>query len=702
MNRTQKRAAAKRDRQAGDGRDAAELLHQQGLAAYRVGRHAEAAELIGRAIKSGGGNSDYHCNLGVVLRAGGRPDAALGQFERAIALNARHVLALGNRGNLLVQMGRLAEAAASYRAALAVAPQNPGIENNLGNVLRQLGKPDAAISAYQRAVALAPDYVEALGNLGSMLVATGQLDAATGHLERALVLRPGDAPAHANLGSALSRQREYRRAEEHYRAAVAASPNLAPAHAGLGDVLTHQGRLSEAARSYEEALRLAPNEPAALSALLFLRNYSSDTSAVEMAAIARSYGEVVSRGVVRPERYANPPDPERRLRIGLVSGDLRTHAVSSFLGNVLPALHTELLELFAYATSPVRDARTDELAKWIGHWRDAALLEDEHLSAIIAQDGIDVLVDLSGHTMFNRLPVFARKPAPVQVTWLGYSGTTGLETIDYILGDRWVTPQAEAADLTEIPWQMPASYLCFSPPGVPIEVGPLPAGRDGPITFGSFNNLNKLSDTSVAAWSQVLGAVPGSRLLLKHRALGEPEIAAKTRERFAAHGIAAERLLLQGRDPSAAAHFDNYNRVDIGLDPFPYNGTTTTVEALWMGVPVLGLKGDRFIAHVGESILNTVGLEDWVADDIESYVAKAAAFATDRGALAELRQKLRPQFLASPLCDAPRFARDLEAAFRSMWRRWCAGQGPETPAGDAHGNGAQPFGVSSKGHGAPR
>lgn len=674
MNRTQKRAAAKRDRQMGDGRNAAELLHQQGLAAYRAGRHAEAADLIGRAIEAGGGNADYHCNLGVVLRAAGRPDAALGQFERAIALNPRHGLALGNRGNLLVQVGRLPEAAASYRAALAVAPQNPGIENNLGNVLRQLGEPDAAIGAYQRAIALAPDYVEALGNLGSMLVAAGQLDAAIGHLQRALALRPGDAPAHANLGSALSRQHEYRRAEEHYRAAVAASPNLAAAHAGLGDVLTHQGRLPEATRSYKQALRLAPSDPAALSALLFLRNYASDTSAAEMATIARAYGEVASRGAARPERYTNPPDPERRLRIGLVSGDLRTHAVSSFLGNVLPALRTGELELFAYATSPVRDARTEELAKWIGHWRDVALLDNEQLSATITRDGIDILVDLSGHTMFNRLPVFARKPAPVQVTWLGYSGTTGLGTIDYIVGDRWVTPRAEAADLTETPWQMPASYLCFSPPAMPIEVGPLPAGADGPITFCSFNNLNKLSDTAVAAWSQVLGAVPGSSLLLKHRALGEPEIAAQALGRFAAHGIAAERLLLQGRDPSAQAHFENYHKVDIGLDPFPYNGTTTTVEALWMGVPVLGLKGDRFIAHVGESILHNVGLDDWVADDIATYVAKAAAFATDRRALAELRQQLRPQLLASPLCDAPRFAGDLEAAFRGMWGRWCAGQ----------------------------
>ena len=672
MNRRHQRASAKGARPVETGRAGAEALHQRGIAAHRAGRDAEAVQLIARAIREGGENADYLCNLGVVQRAGGNPAAALKSIERALELDPRHVLALGNRGNLLAQFGRLDEAAASYRAALAVTPQNPGIENNLGNVLRQLGNTDEAVDAYRRAIALAPGYVEALSNLGSLLIRAGELDAAVSHLEQALALQPRHAPAHANLGSALAMRREYRQAEGHYRAAITIAPKLPVAHSGLGDVLRHIGLPAAAAESYRAALRLAPADPATLSALLFLSNYASDLTAAQMAQMARAYGEVVSRGIVAETRHANVPDPERRLRVGLVSGDLRAHAVSSFLLKVLPVLGTDRLELFAYATSPLKDATTDALRQWIGHWREAAALSDGELCAAIAADGIDVLVDLSGHTMFNRLPVFARRPAPVQLTWLGYSGTTGLGAIDYVLGDRWVTPEAEAARLAETPWRLPHSYLCFTPPAAAVPVGPLPAGVDGPITFGSFNNLSKVSDLTVEVWAGVLAAVPGSRLLLKHRALEDSAVAAETAARFATHGVSENRLLLRGRDPRAEQHLAAYNLVDIALDPFPYNGTTTTVEALWMGVPVLSLRGDRFIAHVGESILNTIGLGDWVAGDAAGYVAKTAAFAAGRQALAALRQGLRQRLLASPLCDSSGFARDLEDAFRGMWKAWCA------------------------------
>ena len=676
MNRTQKRVAAKRERQAASGPAAAEPLHQQGLVAYRAGRLAEAAELIGRAIGLDGRNADYCCNLGVIQRAAGKAEAALIQFERAVALEPRHALALGNMGNTLAQLGRLAEAAARYRAALALMPQNPAIENNLGNVLRQSGAAEDAIASYERAIALVPDYAEALGNLGSLLVSLGRTDAAIVHLERALALRPADAAAHANLGSALCHRREYRRAEAQYRAAVEVAPNFAVAHSGLGDVLWHLGLPEAAVESYRQALRLRPDDPATLSALLFLRNYASDTPPAEMTALARAYGEMVCRGVVLADRHPNLPDPERRVRVGLVSGDLRAHAVSRFLSDVLTPLRGERLELFAYPTSVLRDQISADLAGMVDHWRDVARLDDDALCAAIRADGIDILVDLSGHTQFNRLPAFACRPAPVQVTWLGYSGTTGLGAIDYILGDRWVTPESEAAHLAETAWRLPASYLCFAPPALPVAVGPLPAGAQGPLTFGCFNNLSKLSQLTIAAWARILHSVPDSRLLLKHQALADSVVAAETLARFTAEGVEAGRVALKGRDPTPEAHLQSYNLIDIALDPFPYNGTTTTVEAMWMGVPVLAIAGDRFIAHVGESILNTVGLGDWVAADIDTYVARAAAFAADRHGLAALRRTLRQQVLASPLCDAPRFARDLEAAFRGMWRVWCARQRP--------------------------
>ena len=299
-------------------------------------------------------------------------------------------------------------------------------------------------------------------------------------------------------------------------------------------------------------------------------------------------------------------------------------------------------------------------------------LGDEVAARLIHADGVHVLIDLSGHTTYNRLPVFAWKPAPVQVTWLGLPATTGVAEIDYVLGDPHALPAAYDGHFSETAWRLPESYLCLTPPASNVEVAPLPARSTGQVTFGSFNNLTKMNDAVVAVWARILDAVPGSRLLLKTKQLAEPAVCDRTLQRFAAQGIAPDRLLLSKIQASRDEHLASYNSVDIALDTFPYPGVTTSAEALWMGVPVLSMRGDRFMSGTATSIAHNAGLPDWVAADEDDYVAKAVAFASDLESLARLRAGLRPQVLASPLFDAPRFARNFEDALWGMWQNYRA------------------------------
>ncbi|HVW92926.1 MAG TPA: hypothetical protein VHB74_09985, partial [Devosia sp.] len=413
-----------------------------------------------------------------------------------------------------------------------------------------------------------------------------------------------------------------------------------------------------------------------LGALVFASNYRADLPPEETVRQARKVGEILARTYPARQIFANERDPGRRLRVGFVSSDFNLHPVSFFLESVLKAIDGREIELFAYSLSTVSDDMTGRLKAIFAQWRDAAQLAPPKFDQQIVEDGIDILIDLTGHTHSGIPAVFALKSAPVTVSWLGYSGTTGLPTMDYILADEIVAPASEARLFTEQIIRLPNSYLCYTPEPNAPAVSALPALENGHVTFGSFNNINKVSDGTVALWARLLAAVPAAQLALKGAVLRRPEAGDELAARFAAHGIGRERLKLLPYEPEMAGHLGAYAHVDIGLDPFPYNGTTTTCEAMLMGVPVLTLRGDRFIAHVGESLLRSAGLAEWIADDEDQYVAKAVAFAADLPRLARLRAQLRAQLLASPLCDAPRFARDFEAAMREIWRRWCESAPP--------------------------
>jgi predicted O-linked N-acetylglucosamine transferase (SPINDLY family) len=373
------------------------------------------------------------------------------------------------------------------------------------------------------------------------------------------------------------------------------------------------------------------------------------------------------------------------LRLGYVGADLRRNPVGYFLEAVLANHDPSQVEVFLFANQAVNDDLTDRLVQHAQHWRKVIGFGDDALAKIIRDDQIDILIDLSGHTGKHRLLTFARKPAPIQATWMGYFATTGMAAIDYILADRFVIPPQEESQYVERVLRLPESYLCFTPPDVsfdkrPLEVGPLPAKSRGYVTFGCFNNLTKITLDVLKVWAQILKAVPDSRLFLKYKPLADAGTRDYFRNRLSDLGIDPHRIRLEASSPRGEL-LAAYNQVDIGLDPFPFNGGTTTAEALWMGVPVVTLRGDRFVSHVGETFLTTAGQADLVTNTADEYIARTVALASDLPALAVRRARLRAELLGSPLCDGATFTRGLEAALRDAWRRWC---GTETEAHSDH------------------
>ncbi|MBN3765099.1 tetratricopeptide repeat protein [Burkholderia sp. Ac-20365] len=644
--------------------DAGAVL-QAAFAHHQAGRTAQAAECYKQILQRDAAHADAMHFLGVLACDVGNLPAGIDLIEKSIQLlpNAIYLNNLGNmRGRARDHQGAIA----AYRAALSLAPDYAEAHSNLGYTLREAGDPQAAVDSCAQATRLKPDHAQAWINLGNALLDLGSDEGALDSYIKALALNPNDANAHNNVGNILEKYGQAAGAADAYQRALALEPGRASLHNNLGNVLRDQGLLDQATASYRQAVALDPGFAQAHSNLLLLLNTRPDMSLREQFDEACAFGQRQAAKAQHVEHLALSGKTAKRLRVGFVSGDLNSHPVGFFLESVLGHLDRERIEPVAYATRERDDAVSKRLMPQFSAWHDISRLDDEACARRIHDDAIDILVDLSGHTNHNRLPVFAWKPAPVQATWLGYFATTGLTSIDYVIADRHVLPLSEASQFVETPWYLPDSYLCFTPPPFGIEVGVLPSSANGAITFGCFNHLVKLNDAVVALWARVLDAVPQSRLLLKTRQLDDPAVQAATLERFAAHGIHATRLVLEGQSPRAEL-LAAYNRVDIALDPFPYAGGTTSVEALWMGVPVLTRRGERFLSHVGESIVSTAGLSEWIAADDDDYVARAVRFSTQRHQLAALRSTLRERLLASPLCDAPRFARHLEDAFHGMW-----------------------------------
>lgn len=613
-----------------------DALHLSGLVAYQQGRHAEAADLLRRAWQRDPKSAVCVMRLGM---------ACLALGDMAVA--ERHL-----------------RAAVKFDAKLAEA------WGHLGTVLGATARADEAKVAYSHAVKLNPEYAEAQDRLAGLVCGVDGFAAAVPHYQRLTGLTPQDATAWANLGTCLAQSGGVKESFACFDRALALDPRhrLALTARALAWQLNYQ--LREAVDGYAEVLRVDPQNHEARSGRLLALHYLDDVDRTTLFDEHRAFGAACTGS--EQKTFPNLPVPQRRLRLAFLSADLRRHSVAYFLEPLVTHLDPANFEICLYHDHAQVDDMSERLREHAVLWRNFSGQPAAVVLEQIRRDAPDVLVDLAGHTGINRLPLFARRLAPVQITWLGYPDTTGLPAMDYRFVDEVTDPLGDAeAYHTERLVRFASTAWTYQPPPEAPEVAAVPSTATGTVTFGCFNNFAKVSDATLRSWAEILAAVPGSWLLLKGHGLNDPALTAALRGRLAGLGVAPERIELLGRTSGLAEHLALYARVDVALDTFPYHGTTTTCEALWMGVPVVTLAGERHAARVGVSLLQAIGREEWIARDWADYARIATALARDPVARAEIRGSLRGELARSALLDHPGQAARFGAAVRECWKIWC-------------------------------
>ena len=685
----------------------ADAMHLLGFLGCQAGRREAGVKLIRQAIALRPNFPEAYNNLGIALSDEGMLDDAVAAYRQAVGLKPGFAAAHYNLGNALTSKGQFAEAAAAYRQALALKPDYPEAYSNLGNALRGNGELDEAIAAfrqaiairhnfpeahynlgrclrekrqileaiaaYREAIALQPNYAEAYSNLGNALRDKGEGEAAIAAYRRAIALQPKLAEAHLSLGTALRDKGQLDEAIAASREAIALRPDDAEAYNNLGTALKDDGRLGEALAAYRQAVALDPGNAWIDSNYVATLHYHPAYDAQAIASECRrwnvQHGAPLQRFIPHHDRARSP---DRQLRIGYVSPDFRGHVVGRNLMPLFRNHDRRQFEITCYAQVPRPDALTGEFQQHADRWRDIVGMTDEQAARQIGADQIDILVDLALHTANNRLLVFARKPAPVQVTFAGYPGSTGLTTIDYRLSDPHLDPpQMDESVYSERTIRLPDSFWCYDPlESRDVPVSSLPARTNGWITFGCLNNFCKINEGVLRLWAKVMRAVESSRLLLL---APEGSVRAMTQGVLDLEGISAERIEFASFRPRQQ-YLELYQRIDVGLDSFPYNGHTTSLDSLWMGVPVVTLVGRTVVGRAGVCQLMNLNLPELIGQTPERYVEIAASLAGDPARLGDLRSTLRRRMEQSPLMDGPRFARNIEGAYREMWGKWCAGE----------------------------
>ncbi|WP_411885823.1 tetratricopeptide repeat protein [Polaromonas sp. YR568] len=622
-------------------------------------------------------DAEAHLNLGAVLKALDQPAEAEVSFQRVLEITPEHADAHNELGALCKKQDRLVEAEDHFRQALKARPEFVAAHFNLGMVIAALGRPAQAEPCLLRALELAPAYAQAHLVLAGILKGQEKNAEAEIHCRQALEIKPEFIDAHNELGIVLAKLGRPADAEASYRRALEINPAYFSGHNNLGILLGEQNRLIEAEESFRRALEIRPDDVSLYSGLLFSMSQNDAVDAAVLFAEHRRFGAHFE-APLRAQRlqHGNSREPERRLQVGFVSGDLYHHAVASFIEPVWANLAASAgLSLHAYSNHTTHDGVSQRLRSHVKRWNPVTGLSDAALAEKIRADGIDILIDLSGHTARHRLLSFARKPAPVQVSWMGYPGTTGMSSMDYYLSDRFLLPPGQFDDqFTEKLVHLPANAPFLPTAGAPA-VNELPALGKGYLTFGSFNRPSKISRAVIALWSQVLRAMPTSRMVLG--AMPPDGQYDALIAWFAEEGIARERLDFHPRT-SMTDYLALHHQVDMCLDTFPYNGGTTTLHALWMGVPTLTLAGSTVAGRSGAGVLGHVGLNEFVAQAPAEFVREGLSLAADLPMLAGLRAGLRERFAQSVPGQPALIAAGLERALRAMWRRWCLDLPPES------------------------
>lgn len=564
-------------------------------------------------------------------------DAALASAQKALQLAPKEASCHAEAAATHHAMRNHFPAVQHYYKAHELDPQQAEYPYQMGLIMQILAKHEEAIQCFMKALSIDRTMTKAFNRLGTVLADAGRYEEAILAFQRALKLEPGDEATHTNLASTYLKC----------------------------------GRIEEAVASYRQAMALSPDVPEIEGRYIFASNYLPELTTEEKQTLHRHWAEKYAPPGMMQAGHANERDPQRRLRIGYVSRNFLRHPVSAFLLPLLKNHDRSRFEIYCYAFNLRTDEVTNDIRSLCDHWLDVARWDIERVVEQIRADGIDILVDLSGHEYTRQMLVFAHKPAPLQVSWLGYFNSTGMAAMDHFISDEVSSPPGQEAQFSEQLVRLPRTRFCYEPPSYAPACSKLPARKNGYTTFGCFNNLAKVNDDVIALWAEVLQAVPESKLLLKARAMNDEATRNDYAARFARHGIEADRLLFR---PYSTKHIDvlhAYAEVDIALDPFPFTGGLTTCEGLWMGVPLVTLAGDTLVARQGISFLHCLDMQDWVAEDRASYVRIAVEKSRDLDALAETRKTLRERMKHSPLTDGAAFARNMEAALRQCWQNWC-------------------------------
>jgi predicted O-linked N-acetylglucosamine transferase (SPINDLY family) len=639
--------------------------------------------------------------LGDVLRSKGNTEEAIESYKRAISLKPDFVEGMGNLASMFLAAGRLDEAAHYNHKVLALNPDYVLGLYNMGAIYELQGKFDDALKYYERALSLKPDITLALSGMGRMLQRANKPDQALEYFKKSIKITP-TAEAFAHMGEILQETSRSEEAEEYYKTALSMKPNNTEYLNNLGGIYSRAERYKDAYLCYKQVLDLEPNNPGTLNNmasslkafsqmdeaiechkkalkirpahaptytnLLLAMVYSSSVTAQELYDTAKEFGATVADPMLKNYKFKNTVMPGRKLKIGYVSPDFRAHSVNYFFEPLLKDHNRNDFEIYGYSNVEKSDPVTVRLQNEFDVWRDISSLSDDEAADQIYKDQIDILVDLAGHTGRNRLLVFARKPAPVQATWLGYPATTGVKAIDYRIVDIYAEPEGLTEHLSvEKLWRMPEIFCCYGGhPKNPTVIDHPPFEDNRYITFGCFNNFAKVTDSVLALWSEILRQVPDARLLLE--IAGVDQFRNELMLRFERLGLPVDRLIVEQKRPEN--QYVLYNRIDIALDPFPCNGGTTSMDTMWMGVPMITLAGNSFVSRMGVTILTNAGIPEFIAYTKEEYIKKAVDLASNREVLAKIREGMRARVEKSPLMDQPRFARNMEQAYKAMWQAW--------------------------------
>ena len=611
-------------------------------------------------------NSSILFNIrGAILASKNVLDEAIINYKKSIEINANYAQAYNNLGIAFHKLNKIDTAIKNYKKALSLKKDFAVALNNLGNAYIDFDKPKDSLQYFNKALKFSPSYAEAYNGLGVANEKLGNKNDALKNYQKATEIKPDYAEAYNSLGTLYSNLSKFDESLSNYKKAIQLKTNYEKAYNNLGNLLSNLGKFDEATNAYKQAIKIKPDYPKAYSNLLFNLIYKNDFDLNYYLSEAKKFRlncKTIKKLKFTYKYETNP----KKLRVGFVSADFGNHPGGYFTLGLLRELRKKNFELVAYPTIERKDELSHHFKPLFSKWRLIKKKDDENVVKQIINDGIHILIDLQGHSAKNRLPIFIYKPAPVQVTWLG-QGSTGISEIDYFIGSNYITPKDEEKHYVEKVLRLPEISQCFTPPDFDLKIENLPAIKNNFITFGCVNKLAKVNDDVIALWSKILLSVPNSKLLLKNKLLNSKEIIDTTIQRFKKQNVKKEQLILEGESKTRKELLNIYNKIDIALDPFPFQGNTTSIEAVWMGVPIITLKGNRYISHFGESINSNLNMSNWIAENCEDYILKAKKFSSDINELSKIRTSLRQSCLQSPVFDSKRFSKHFD---QMLWKIW--------------------------------